>query len=108
MSSKRGLFLALSRVRLVSNFSNDAPPRHGDRFLTPTIPSPSRPHKLVSVIREEIVEEQRGRHGASQVSPATLPASAAATGGREGATEGGAGGGEAAIETVLMKVFIVV
>lgn len=51
----------------------------------------------MSVIREEIVEEQRGRHGLSQIRPAT----AAAAGGQEG--EGGAGG-EAAIETVLMKV----
>lgn len=47
----------------------------------------------MSVIREEIVEEQRGRHGVSQVKPR----------GREG--EQG-GGGEAAIETVLMKVLL--
>ncbi|CAM9801618.1 unnamed protein product, partial [Hapterophycus canaliculatus] len=52
--------------------------------------------QLVSVIREEIVEEQRGRHGLSQIRPATSTA-----GGHEG--EGGAGG-EAAIETVLMKL----
>lgn len=48
--------------------------------------------QLVSVIREEIVEEQRGRHGASQVKPD----------GREADTAGGEG--EAAIESVLMKV----
>ncbi len=59
----------------------------------------------MSVIREEIVEEQRGRHGASQVSPATpASGSAAVAGGREEEGGAGAGGGEAAIETVLMKV----
>lgn len=45
----------------------------------------------MSVIREEIVEEQRGRHGASQARIRRA---------RADETEGG----EAAIETVLMKV----
>lgn len=44
----------------------------------------------MSVIRDEIVEEQRGRHGSSQSRP--------------GGVGGEPGGGEAAIETVLMKV----
>ena len=56
----------------------------------------------MSVIREEIVEEQRGRHGASQVRPAKAAAGAGST--AEGGDGGGGGGGEAAIETVLMKV----
>ena len=53
------------------------------------------PMQLVSVIREEIMEEQRGRHGhggsQTRVSVDT---------GREADS----GGGEAAIEAVLMKV----
>ncbi|CAN0364928.1 unnamed protein product, partial [Ectocarpus fasciculatus] len=55
--------------------------------------------ELVSVIREEIVEEQRGRHGLSQINPVATAAGGAGAGG-----EGdGGGGGEAAIETILMK-----
>eukprot|EP00903_Cladosiphon_okamuranus_P006806 g6634.t1 len=56
--------------------------------------------ELVSVIREEIVEEQRGRHGASQVKLET----ATTTGSTGEGGDGGGGGGEAAIETVLMKL----
>ncbi|CBJ32946.1 conserved unknown protein [Ectocarpus siliculosus] len=56
--------------------------------------------ELVSVIREEIVEEQRGRHGLSQINPVAT-AAAGAGAGHEG---GGGGGGEAAIETILMKL----
>lgn len=59
--------------------------------------------QLVSVIREEIVEEQRGRHGASQTRPAAGGPAAAASAAEEG-SGGGGGGEEAAIETVLMKV----
>ncbi|CAN0335944.1 unnamed protein product, partial [Ectocarpus sp. 12 AP-2014] len=55
--------------------------------------------ELVSVIREEIVEEQRGRHGLSQINPVAT-AAAGAGAGHEG---DGGGGGEAAIETILMK-----
>lgn len=58
--------------------------------------------QLVSVIREEIVEEQRGRHGLSQINPA-----ATAAGGAGAGHEGdGGGGGEAAIETILMKASV--
>lgn len=57
--------------------------------------------QLVSVIREEIVEEQRGRHGLSQINPVATAAGAGAGG------EGdGGGGGEAAIETILMKASV--
>ncbi|CAN0034129.1 unnamed protein product, partial [Ectocarpus sp. 13 AM-2016] len=59
--------------------------------------------ELVSVIREEIVEEQRGRHGLSQINPVAT-AAAGAGAGHEG---DGGGGGEAAIETILMKASLV-
>lgn len=46
------------------------------------------------------MEEQRGRHGTSQIRPAMATAAASTAEGGDG----GGGGGEAAIETVLMKV----